>query len=396
MENKKRLVVILGSSSFPYEISAANIKNELTARSLVEADFDVTILTKLSSVGKRNSNKSKYKTEGKKNGVKFHFISGNVFKPVGIINRQYTLIKGLWNELMFFRKNRKRKITVLLSITWFHLVIYYFILSKVLKIQFVLSIMEWHLVQENRTKLQRINDYLFDNFAPKLFNKGLPISHFLDHELKKRNSKIKNYILPALTDISEFEVPVESKSDNYFLYCGHAGYMSVIKFVIASYKNVLKSNSSSKLHLVINGTSKQIQKLEKFIKEIELDNYITILHKIPYQELIAEYKNALALLIPLRQTKQDEARFPQKIAEYTSSKRPIITNNWGEIPHFFQNNITAYVCETYDENEFAGKMVEILNNKIQANKVGENAYKLSKEKFQYSSHSLPLKNFLDE
>lgn len=394
--NKKDLVVILGSSSFPYEISAANIKNELIARALLKSGLDVTIITKLSSIDKRKKVKSNYNTFGEKNGVKYNFVSGNIFKPLGIIDRQNTLIIGLWNELMFLRKNRKRNITILLSITWFHHVLYYFILSKLMNIQVIISIMEWHLVQENRTKLQRINDYLFDNFAPKLFKKSLPISHFLDQELKKRNPEIKNYILPALTNMSDFDIHVEPKSDNYFLYCGHIGYMSVIKFVILSFKNVLNSDTSSKLHLVINGNFKQIQKLEEYIKEIKLEIYITILHKIPYQELISEYKNALALLIPLRQTKQDEARFPQKIAEYTSSKRPIITNNWGEIPYFFQNNVTAYVCGRYDGNEYASKMLEILNNKAQADKVGENAYNLSKEKFQYSVHSLPLKNFIDE
>lgn len=395
MKNEKDLVIILGSSSFPYEISAANVKNELTARSLIRAGYDVFILSKISTVMNNKSSNINYLKEGQKNGINYRFVGGEVFKPKNFIVRQKSLLRGLRNEYKFYKKNKHRKITILLSITWFHLIIYYYIISKILKLQIVMSIMEWHVVQEDRSGLQKVNDYLFDNWAPKLFKKAIPISNYIDDKLKERNTKLKTYILPVLTDIDEFKNVNVKISDKYFLYCGHAGYIDVIYFVINSFKRFHDKNENIKMHLVINGSKTQLEKLSTYIDLKGLTNYIRILTKIPYRDLIIQYKNTLALLIPLRETEQDRARFPQKIAEYVSTCRPIITNEWGEVKFYFKNRVNAYICNRCDEIEFCETMMEIVNDPNKSDEIGKNAFLFAEEYFNYSNHSEQLKSFIN-
>ena len=73
------------------------------------------------------------------------------------------------------------------------------------------------------------------------------------------------------------------------------------------------------------------------------------------------YKNAKALLIPLRPITQDEARFPHKIGEYLASGNPAISTNYGEIKHYFKDQETMLIADSYQINDFAGKMQYILD-----------------------------------
>ena len=61
------------------------------------------------------------------------------------------------------------------------------------------------------------------------------------------------------------------------------------------------------------------------------------------------YKNAIALLIPLRPTLQDEARFPHKIGEYLASGNPVISTNYGEVKHYFQDGHDMLIASRYDK-----------------------------------------------
>ena len=51
-----------------------------------------------------------------------------------------------------------------------------------------------------------------------------------------------------------------------------------------------------------------------------------------------EFFNSEALLIPLRNTIQDIARFPNKLSEYVGVSGLIITTDVGEIKDYFINN----------------------------------------------------------
>ena len=71
------------------------------------------------------------------------------------------------------------------------------------------------------------------------------------------------------------------------------------------------------------------------------------------------YKNATAHLIPLSNSIQDTARFPNKISEYLASAKPIITTDVGEIKHYFKDmdnfdeildSLIEDIYLTYDTN----------------------------------------------
>ena len=112
-----------------------------------------------------------------------------------------------------------------------------------------------------------------------------------------------------------------------------------------------------------------------------------------YETLQSHYKGASALLIPLDpETIQDSARFPQKIAEYTASKKPMITTAVGEVKVYFDSR-SAYLA-TYDYVSYAHEMIKIEKDALKARDIAENAYYIGKENFDIKATGYKLFNFL--
>ncbi|NJK98319.1 MAG: glycosyltransferase family 4 protein [Chloroflexia bacterium] len=109
--------------------------------------------------------------------------------------------------------------------------------------------------------------------------------------------------------------------------------------------------------------------------------------------MVNKYRNACALLIPLRDTLQDNARFPQKIAEYCAAKRPIISTRIGEVAYYFDDN-SAILAERYNINDFSEKLVYVIQNPEKCEQIAINSYEIGKKYFDYKSYALPLKEFM--
>lgn len=145
--------------------------------------------------------------------------------------------------------------------------------------------------------------------------------------------------------------------------------------------------------MILNGPENYKQNIVKYIEEKELSERIVIKSKLPYKDLINEYLNAKALLIPLDPNyEQDEARFSQKIAEYIASRRPIITNNVGEIKYYFKKD-EAIICD-FTEEAFADTFKWAEENKGKCDVIGENGYRRGDTDFNYNSKGRELYNFL--
>jgi glycosyltransferase involved in cell wall biosynthesis len=95
----------------------------------------------------------------------------------------------------------------------------------------------------------------------------------------------------------------------------------------------------------------------------------------------------------MRPTLQDAARFPHKIGEYLAAGNPIITTNFGEIVHYFQNEETALIAEEYDVSQYADKMLFVLNNPEKAKEIGLKGKEMGLREFDYLQYGPRLLNF---
>lgn len=320
-------------------------------------------------------------------------VSNVKYRPENFLKRNFIkLFLPIFEFLTIWKLNKEKKIDWINIYTqYFGLCLFYFLLSKIFRFKTILHYVEIRSEFKNRNLFLKLNDFLYDNYSMFLFDRYLPISHFLDEYLKGKNINSKTLIIPPICDFDHFNKLncLHNFDDHYFLYCGSSAYDDVIIFIIEAFEK-LKTDDSIKLYLVLSG------QISIRIKELIEQNSgrIKLFSKLEYDKLICLYKNALTLLIPLRNSKQDEARFPHKICEYLASKKIIISTNFGEVKWYFKDMDNALIGNDYDVEAYSMKMEWVISNMPNLKIIEEKAYKTGKKYFDINAYKKPIKDFL--
>jgi glycosyltransferase involved in cell wall biosynthesis len=317
------------------------------------------------------------------------------YRPKSFMQRNFLKLASFLFEFSAIKNiNKEQKIDWLNIYTqYFGILLFYNLLSKIFNFKTILHYVEFRSKVKERNWLYRINDLLFDRFAVFFCDKIIPISTSLNSYILSLKHTADTLIIPPICDFQYFDsIEPEISDKRYFVFCASISYEDVFLFIIESF---LKLNDSKEinLHLVINGelTNPTVKKL------LETNNErIFVFSNMDYKKLIAKYKGSLAQLIPLRNSLQDGARFPQKICEFLAAHRPIVTTAFGEINHYFINNLNAIIAMDYKINTYSQKMEWVLNNPDKLEAIAHNSYVIGCSHFNIQSYSSKIEKFLSE
>lgn len=385
-------VIFLGFSDFPYGLAEAQ-KIILISKSLLFSGNNVTVICRNGSylIGEKPALKAK----GSYENIEYVYASGSCFRDERFFKRRLFEIKGKINELLLLRKRKKEKRLdyAILSTCSFSSIIFYYLLGKILKFKVILNYVEFYsAIPKKKSEIfKRLNDRLFDTYAPVLSDGVLPISEFLISHLKKV-APSKSYLkIPVLTDFEKYNNIGTLENKRYFLFCGNAAYKEIILFIIDSFE--LLDNNLMFLYLVINGSVNDMEEIKRYIETKKQKEKIKVFTKLSEKELFTFYKNAIALLIPLRPTFQDIARFPHKTGEYLASGNPVISTNYGEIKYYFIDGKSMLLAKTYDINLFTEKMQFVIDNPTEAQKIGLEGKNVASKLFDYRYKAKEIDDF---
>ncbi len=386
--------VHVGVSGFPFGSAAIN-KCLAVYEVLVKNGNDVLIINSRAKHSKdvplRLKKKDYYQN------VCYVYTTPSPYKPNNFFLRRYYNLVGRTNEfILIVSLIIRKRIDVLIYYPHglFFELIYYRILSKIFCFPIISHYVEFRTAFTSRQKIWlRINDILFDKYFMRFVDGIMPISEFLIKHLKKRGFKDKFIKVPPIVDYSNFSKTVTS-SEKYFLYVGSIDYYEAIELILGAF-NSIKSYEFL-LYLVINGTPYQLDKLKSEIEKLKNANKIKIFSKLEYSKLINLYIGAQALLLPLSNSIQDRARFPQKISEYLASKKPIITTKNGEINYYFKDKINALIGEHFTIESIANKMNFVINNEALAKEIGLKGFETGLKYFDSNAYKEKLKNFIGD
>ncbi|MDP4208356.1 MAG: glycosyltransferase [Bacteroidota bacterium] len=370
-------IIYLGCNGYPFGMAQVE-RQGLIAKSLVGAGCKVTIIN---AVGPHDRNKVQLKTKGEWNGVDYIYTSGSPYRPTYPLFRKFLKIVGLIGEFTYiFKRGIFSKIDVaILSTHSFWTLKYYYFLSRILRFKIVPDYVEYSSVLSSSGQVSSKKLLFFDKYVPVYADYAICISKFLFDKMRIINPQLSILRIPPVCDIEKIDHIEDSKGQlPYFLYCGSAFYMEVVDFVLEAYN--LSDSRGFYLYLIVNGKPHELARLNELVKNHPKTNTIKTYADLSFAELIKFYKQAAALLIPLRPTIQDEARFPHKIGEYTATGRPVITTNFGEIPAYFRNRHNALIAEKYIPAIFAREMEFIIDNPEQSESIGKEG-RLTCERF---------------
>lgn len=392
MKNKEtsNKILSVGFPGFPKGFAQVQ-RQILLAKCLTVEGFEVTVLCRYGVHEKISS----IPTEGIFDSIRFCYCSGVSTRPDGYFKRNFLKLKGLFYEaLTIYKSSRKGNLAgMLISTNFFHNVLFYWVLAKLLNIRTIIDNVEYWTSFPGLTGIVRIEKILYDRYYFRFTNKIISISDFLTERIpvSKRNNVIK---IPAITDFEEFENIKRERSsspflkEKYFLYCGAEVYHEVIEFIISAFE--LADLSDCFLILVTKPTNV----LQERIRKSKKSSYIRNFFNLPYSDLVSLYAGSAALIIPLRNTIQDKARFPHKISEYCASGRPIITNSTREICNYF-NTTNAYLCSNYNIDEYSKAMIDVISDGERARIIALKGYETGLRFFNYRSYSKKLADFIN-
>lgn len=393
MTNKKH-IVFLGSSGFPFGLAEVQ-KILLISKCLILEGNDVTVICKKAVVDPLVHHN--FQRSGCFEQIRYVYTAGTPFRSNHFIKRNLIKIKGSVNEILLLMKRKKEgKLDfAILSTHSFSAVLLYAFLSKILGFKTILNYVEYFSgMKESFHGRQRLNNKLYDKYAPSLADGIFPISEFLIKHIKTTSPHKKIFKIPGLTDFQRYDDIEISEGENYFLYCGSANYKEIVLFAIDAF--ALLNNKETFLYLVINGNEKDVSEIKNYISSNPQKENIRLFSRLSQKQLFTYYKNALALLIPLRPTFQDIARFPHKTGEYMASGNPVISTNYGEVNYYFKDMENMLLAETYDVKLFAEKMQFVIDHPLEAQQMGIKGKKIASQLFDYPNQASAINNFLDE
>jgi len=379
MEKK---ILYVGFNGFPAGLAQVQ-RQKLIAKGLVHHGYQVTVLNRY---GVHNSN-SNIPAAGTVEGIDYLYASKTALRENSFLKRNFLKIKGLFGEIAFcfkFFRNSRKNSAIIITTNNFHNVIIYAMLAKLAGVPSILDNVE-HFSSVTRKKSlgKSINDKLYDKLGFRLVSKVICISDFLLNIAKQSKPDSLVLKIPAIVDFSEFELPIVKDDKHYFLYCGTLSYKEVIVFIIEAFEK-LAGSQQFYLYLVCSGgNDKDLNTIKDRISTSKKAELIQFHTALPYEQLVNLYMNSKALLIPLRHTNQDKARFPHKIGEYSASSSAIISTNTGEMKSYFSDNLNALLCDNYNSSEFSGKMAYVADNPEIAETIGKNGRLLGEEEFDY-------------
>lgn len=116
---------------------------------------------------------------------------------------------------------------------------------------------------------------------------------------------------------------------------------------------------------------------------------------LPIEELPWYLGCADLFVLPFPEKIHNVGRWPNKIGDYMSLGRPTVSNPVGDIRTLFENNDVGFLPD-WDPEDFAKKIIYLLDHPDIAHQLGENARKVAKTQYDWAIIVRSLEGFYYE
>lgn len=383
---KKFHLVYLGLSGFPYGLAPIQ-RQKLISKSLISLNWDVSIICNRGV----HTKGTEIKPRGMIDGIYYEYLHGP-FRRQKFLERNYCKIISPIKEFFTLVRLKKEKGITAAIVTDRNLLwdaVKYRIFSVILGFSIYLNLVELYKERPHLSLFLRFNDAIFNRIGCYFYDGIIPISRYLMERIAFFEKK--TMLIPIITDALTFQ-NINGDLGNHVLYCGSASYFDSILVVLNSFA-VLK-NKELKLILVVGGSKTQLDNVQVEIDKLGIGSRTNIKSNISDFELNTLYVTARALLLPLFDTIQDNARFPHKFGEYLASGSVVITNKVGEIKYYLSHMKNVIFANNNEPGEMAYWIDWVEANFLEAKKIGNNGREIAIEYFDYRGYSEKLSSFL--
>lgn len=173
-----------------------------------------------------------------------------------------------------------------------------------------------------------------------------------------------------------------SSSKKHLLYIGKIEERRNILFLIDILSKVIKKNKNVDLILIGKGEKEYIEMVKKYIKDLNLENYVIYIEKVEQKDLKYVYKQSNIFLLP---TKYEI--FGMVLLEAMYFGLPTITTLNGGSSTIIDNNVNGYIYNETEIEKWIKTINYLLEQKEKQLEIGKNAKKTIEEKYLWNKLS---------
>lgn len=200
--------------------------------------------------------------------------------------------------------------------------------------------------------------------------------------------------LPMTVDLSRFD---QSKNSETIPYIAFAGTLSNRKdgvdILIRAFSRIAGKYPDIELHLA-GGFHPDVKIQKQLILDLGLERRVKYVGLLSKTDIPSFFINASILALARPNSHQAQGGFPTKLGEYLATKNPVCVTKVGEIPDYLEDNVSAFLASPGDVEAFADALDRALSDKVHAESVGCNGYRIALKHFNMQVQTKRLYEFL--
>jgi glycosyltransferase involved in cell wall biosynthesis len=228
----------------------------------------------------------------------------------------------------------------------------------------------------SQTKISKINKFIGPIFEKLVLKTRCDAFHTISdaskEDLIKFGAKKPIYNIPPT--IEEIQESHMIQNNNQFIYVGRLVFYKNVEILVKAI-NIVK-NQENKIKLVIVGGGPQLEMIQEMVRNMNLEENITIKGYVTSEEKIKIISQSNAMLFPSKCE-----GFGLVILESWQQNRPVIASDIPPMSDIIQHEKTGLIVDPNDEKKWAEKIIQLIKNPSISDEMGKKGNKVLHEKY---------------
>ena len=240
--------------------------------------------------------------------------------------------------------------------------------------------------------------WLYEHVAFRWFDGCLVISAWLEDYCRRRLRAGGGVLpVPILVDVAAFEAAAGAPPvGDAIVYCGYATNPEV--FTLVEALAAIADDDRGLRLKVVGGTLRPalLPRLEAHAERLGVGDRMELVGDVRRDQLPPILAAARVLALPRPDTPVSRAGLPTKLGEYLATGRPVIVNAVGDIPHYLDDRVDAYLVEPGTIATFVEVLRHVITHEAEAGEIGRAGREAARAQFDPKFHGRRIVEFIGQ
>lgn len=183
----------------------------------------------------------------------------------------------------------------------------------------------------------------------------------------------------------------------YLAYCGIVSfYKDGVNDLLKAFEIVHQYDSQIKLMIIGRFADDTVKdRCYEMVQQMSLTDSVIFTGMVSSDKMPQLLLDAEILLLARPNNKQSQYGFPTKLGEYLMTANPVVLTDVGDMSQYLDNK-SAIFSKPDDINDFANKIIWIMDNRNIACEIGKKGKEVAENKFNYKIETHKMISFICE